>query len=95
MVRLVVWETEEEVEAGSSPEAALVGLAAALRAVVADRREGALRGPSGAEGCPSGDVGDAQVTASACAWQGPISGVCHIVFLSFCKAASAPNLAAE
>ena len=63
MVHLVVWETEEEAEVGSSPEAALVGSAAALREVAADWREGALRSLSGAEGCHSGDVGVAQVTS--------------------------------
>lgn len=59
MVPLVVWETEEEAEVGLYPEAALVGLVAALRA--ADQREGALRDPSGAEECHSGDAGGAQV----------------------------------
>ena len=86
MVRLVVWETEEEAEEGLSREAALVGLAAALRAAVADQREDALRDPSGAEGCHSGDVGGAQVS-SICvyfAWQEPISDNCYGLILFIC-----------
>ena len=63
MVPLVVWQTVEEAEAGLCLEAALVGLAAALRAVGAEWREGALRVPSGAEGCRSEVVEAAQVSS--------------------------------
>ena len=52
MGQVVAWQTEEEVEVGLCPGAALV-VAVGMRAMAAERTEGALR-VSEAEECPSG-----------------------------------------